>query len=98
MEEDQEKEIGSRAETPSQESNHSNANSPHFPNKSRERLTANWIKKILKLIIDQWFLLSLGLLIVVASQVQVPEEHQKLKSTLVSYICVSIIFFLTGCT
>src|ERR1700760_3674424 len=98
MEEDEEKEIGSRAETPSQESNHSNANSPHFPDKTRKNPTAKWITKILKLIFDQWFLLSLGLVIVVASQVQVPESHQKLKSTLVSYICVSIIFFLTGCT
>jgi sodium/bile acid cotransporter 7 len=58
----------------------------------------NWPLNILKFVAGQWFLISLGLVIVVASQVQVPIEHQRLKSTVVSYLCVSVIFFLTGCT
>ena len=52
----------------------------------------------LRLIASQWFLLSVGMVILIASQVQVPAKHQKVKATLVSYICVSLIFFLTGCT
>jgi sodium/bile acid cotransporter 7 len=47
---------------------------------------------------DQWFLLALAILIVVASQVQVPQSQQELKTTIVTYLCVSLIFFLTGCT
>lgn len=57
-----------------------------------------WISKILVFVISQWFLISLGLVIVIASQVQVSPSHQHLKSIIVSYLCVSIIFFLTGCT
>jgi solute carrier family 10 (sodium/bile acid cotransporter), member 7 len=101
MDEDLEKDIGSRAETPSQQSNHSDTSFQPLSEKSkksRKSSTSNLIKQIIKLIIDQWFLISLGLVILVASQVQVPSSHQKLKSTLVSYLCVSIIFFLTGCT
>jgi sodium/bile acid cotransporter 7 len=58
----------------------------------------NWVWLGLQFIAGQWFLISLGLVILVASQIQVPLQHQRLKSTLVSYLCVSIIFFLTGCT
>jgi hypothetical protein len=47
---------------------------------------------------DQWFLITLAILIAIASQHQVPKEHQKLKSTVVSYVCMSVIFFVTGCT
>jgi sodium/bile acid cotransporter 7 len=38
------------------------------------------------------------MVILISSQVQVPQSHQKLKQTVVSYACVSLIFFLTGCT
>jgi sodium/bile acid cotransporter 7 len=55
-------------------------------------------KKILLFCKDQWFLLTMALLILIASQVQVPHSQQKTKSLVVSYLCVSIIFFLTGCT
>jgi solute carrier family 10 (sodium/bile acid cotransporter), member 7 len=58
----------------------------------------HWVQSIGKLILSQWFLISLGLVIVIASQVQVPQSQQTLKSTLVSYICISLIFFLTGLT
>lgn len=47
---------------------------------------------------DQWFLLALGLLIIFASQVQVPKSSQHIKETVVTYLCVAIIFFITGCT
>ncbi|OCK77160.1 hypothetical protein K432DRAFT_384911 [Lepidopterella palustris CBS 459.81] len=50
------------------------------------------------LIQDQWFLFSLGVLIVISSQVQVPQSHQHVKETVVTYLAVSIIFFITGCT
>ncbi|KAB8349453.1 hypothetical protein FH972_023480 [Carpinus fangiana] len=47
---------------------------------------------------DQWFLIGLGIVIIIASQVQVPLEHQEQKQTVVSYLSVSIVFFVTGCT
>ena len=47
---------------------------------------------------NQWFVFALIFLIVIASQRQVPEKDQELKKLLVIYICVSIIFFVTGCT
>ncbi|KAF2665252.1 sodium bile acid symporter family protein [Microthyrium microscopicum] len=64
----------------------------------KSRKWQGWIWSFLKLVASQWFLISLGLVILLASQVQVPEKHQQLKATLVSYLCISIIFFLTGCT
>lgn len=54
--------------------------------------------KIVRFMQDQWFLIALVILIAIASQHQVPREHQKLKTTIVSYLCVSVIFFITGCT
>ena len=47
---------------------------------------------------DQWFLVALALVIVIASQVQVAPSQQALKTTVVSYLCVSLIFLLTGLT
>lgn len=58
----------------------------------------NHFIKARKLILEQWFLIALGILILISSQVQVPQSQQKLKEKVVSYLCVSIIFFLTGCT
>lgn len=49
-------------------------------------------------ITDQWFLIALGLLILISSQVQVPGQHQETKKTVVTYLGVAIIFFITGCT
>lgn len=54
--------------------------------------------KVIRFMQDQWFLIALVILIAIASQHQVPKEKQKLKTTVVSYLCVSIIFFITGCT
>ena len=48
--------------------------------------------------LEQWFLVGLGLVIFIASRVQVPAENQATKQTVITYLCVSIIFFITGCT
>ena len=55
-------------------------------------------KALLWLLIDQWFLLAMGTVIVIASQVQVPAAHQAKKQTVVVYLSVSLVFFVTGCT
>lgn len=47
---------------------------------------------------DQWFLLAMAAVILLSSQVQVPESRQKQKRTVVTYLSVSIIFFINGCT
>ena len=49
-------------------------------------------------IIDQWFLIALGGLILIASQVQVSISQQGKKELVVTYLCVAIIFLITGCT
>lgn len=49
-------------------------------------------------LLDQWFLIALGVLIAVASQVQVPASQQAKKQVVVSYLAVSVIFLITGCT
>ncbi|KAK3721492.1 hypothetical protein LTR37_003048 [Vermiconidia calcicola] len=56
-----------------------------------------WVQQSLDILADQWFLIALGILIAIASQVQVPMAQQERKRTLTSYICISIIFFVTGC-
>ena len=47
---------------------------------------------------DQWFLAAMALVIVIASQVQVPLAQQSAKQVTVSYLSVTIIFFVAGCT
>ncbi|CAF9919911.1 hypothetical protein IMSHALPRED_004760 [Imshaugia aleurites] len=49
-------------------------------------------------LVDQWFLLALGCLILIASQVQVPASQQGQKEIVVTYLCVAVIFITTGCT
>ena len=49
-------------------------------------------------LIDQWFLLALGMLVLIASQVQVPASQQGKKEIVVTYLCVAVIFIVTGCT
>ncbi|KAL9114693.1 MAG: hypothetical protein Q9227_001371 [Pyrenula ochraceoflavens] len=65
------------------------------PPRSKLRRALGSIKWYLQ---DQWFLLAVGLAIIIASQVQVPATHQRIKSTVVTYLCVSIIFLITGLT
>ncbi len=47
---------------------------------------------------DQWFLFGISLVIIIASQIQVPLSQQAVKQVTVSYLSVSIIFFIAGCT
>jgi sodium/bile acid cotransporter 7 len=64
----------------------------------RRKLWTSKIKSLLWYFKDQWFLLALGVLIAISSQVQVPASRQQVKETVVTYLCVSIIFLMTGCT
>lgn len=48
--------------------------------------------------IDQWFLFGLGVVIAIASQVQVSTSQLHIKQVVVTYLCVALIFFITGCT
>jgi sodium/bile acid cotransporter 7 len=57
-----------------------------------------WLTIILTTLQDQWFLIGIGIVITIASQVQVPKAHQEIKETVTTYLMVSIIFFFTGCT
>jgi sodium/bile acid cotransporter 7 len=47
---------------------------------------------------DQWFLLAMAAIILLSSQVQVPASRQQTKRTVITYLSVSIIFFVNGCT
>lgn len=47
---------------------------------------------------DQWFLFGLGLVVLLSSRAQVPNSQQELKQTVTTYVCVAIIFLITGCT
>ena len=67
---------------------------PGLPEPRRRRLlsTVQWF------VVDQWFLLALGCLVLIASQVQVPTSRQGKKEVVVTYLCVAVIFIVTGCT
>ncbi|KAF3035059.1 hypothetical protein E8E11_004749 [Didymella keratinophila] len=62
---------------------------------SRLKKTTNWLLWFLK---DQWFLLAMASIILISSQVQVPASQQKIKRTAITYLSVSVIFFINGCT
>ncbi|KPI35766.1 uncharacterized protein AB675_1262 [Cyphellophora attinorum] len=47
---------------------------------------------------DQWFLVGIGVVTLIASQVQVPLAQQNVKQLVVSYLSVSLVFFVAGCT
>lgn len=55
----------------------------------------SWVGWFVK---DQWFLISLLLLILISSQVQVPSSQQVVKHQVVNNLAVAIIFFINGCT
>ncbi len=57
-----------------------------------------YLSKIKWFIADQWFLVALGFFILLASQVQVPGSQQGKKEIVVTYLCVALIFLITGCT
>jgi sodium/bile acid cotransporter 7 len=54
--------------------------------------TLKWFVK------DQWFLIAMGFVVLVSSQVQVPVAQQHTKRTVITYLAVSVIFFINGCT
>ena len=68
------------------------ASSPPEPKWRQHLFSVKWF------LIDQWFLLALGCLVLIASQVQVPASQQGKKEIVVTYLCVAVIFFITGCT
>lgn len=68
-----------------------------LPERSRSKLE-RYAKNVGWFLVDQWFLVALGVVIIIASQVQVPGAHQAKKEVVVSYLAVSVIFFITGCT
>ena len=49
-------------------------------------------------LLDQWFLVALGFIILISSQVQVPKPQQAKKEVVVTYLCVALIFIITGAT
>ncbi|KAF2142307.1 uncharacterized protein K452DRAFT_331993 [Aplosporella prunicola CBS 121167] len=53
---------------------------------------------LLWLIKDQWFLVVMLILILIASQVQVPGSQQRIKQKIIGYLAVALIFFINGCT
>ena len=61
-------------------------------------LSQRILDAVLWLLKDQWFLLAMALVIIIASQVQVPLSQQAAKQITVSYLSVTIIFFIAGCT
>lgn len=85
--------MGERVQTPE-----------HPPSPSQQTTTSSskrqrqWLATILSTLEDQWFLIGIGVVITIASQVQVPQANQKIKETVTTYLMVSIIFFITGCT
>lgn len=69
----------------------------HYSTPSRPRWR-RYLSTAQFLVLDQWFLFALGFFILVSSQIQVPGSQQALKETIVTYLCVALIFFITGCT
>ncbi|KAI8937959.1 hypothetical protein NX059_005641 [Plenodomus lindquistii] len=64
-------------------------------NTTTRRRAWEWIKWFVH---DQWFLLAMGIVVLISSQVQVPASHQNTKRTVIAYLSVSVIFFINGCT
>ena len=62
---------------------------------SKVKKATTWLLWFLK---DQWFLLAMAAIILISSQVQVPASQQKTKRTVITYLSVSVIFFVNGCT
>lgn len=65
------------------------------PQLSFQKKIARWLVWFLR---DQWFILAMASIILVSSQVQVPASQQKIKRTAITYLSVSVIFFINGCT
>lgn len=61
--------------------------------RTRRALSFCW-----QLILDQWFLVGVAVVTIIASQVQVPLAQQQIKQVAVSYLAISLTFFVAGCT
>ncbi|PSN69826.1 hypothetical protein BS50DRAFT_296949 [Corynespora cassiicola Philippines] len=77
-------------QSPPAQAEHSPATPPN-----RWEKTAGLAKWFIK---DQWFLLAMCLIILISSQVQVPTRQQQKKRLVITYLSVSVIFFVNGCT
>lgn len=67
-------------------------NSPHL---QAYLQSLSWIPWFVR---DQWFLITLLLLILLSSQVQVSSAQQSLKHQVVNNVAVAVIFLINGCT
>jgi sodium/bile acid cotransporter 7 len=77
-------------------SNAGEGNRPAIKKKMPKRAKA---VEILKWFVkDQWFLLAMGAVVLISSQIQVPASQQRTKRTVITYLAVSVIFFINGCT
>ena len=65
------------------------------PGSTKRQKTFAMLKWLIK---DQWFLIAMSILILISSQVQVPDAQQRVKRTVITYLSVSVIFFCNGCT
>ena len=91
-----------------------NTEDAHASPRSSLRTLHKWLSAVKGLIVDQWFLVGLGCLILISSQVQVSQSQQEVgleiisndhgshtlqrKEVVVTYFCVALIFIITGCT
>lgn len=50
------------------------------------------------ILLDQWFLVTILLLILFSSQVQVPAPGQDAKNSVVDTVTIAVIFLINGCT
>lgn len=50
------------------------------------------VRQIFKILLEQWFLISLGIVIAIAFQAQVPKAHQHTKQMVVMYLCQRHLF------
>ena len=96
IEEDEEAQGGNPI-SPSQPSNQLSPTTSHRSTPSRPRWR-RYLSKVKWFLADQWFLVALGFFILLASQVQVPGSQQEKKEIVVTYLCVAVIFLITGCT
>ena len=96
IEEDEEVQ-GENPISPSQPSNQLSPTTSYRSTPSRPRWR-RYLSNVKWFLADQWFLVALGFFILLASQVQVPGSQQEKKEIVVTYLCVAVIFLITGCT
>ena len=65
------------------------------PKTAKRKRISTMLKWFVK---DQWFLLAMASVVLLSSQVQVPASQQRTKRTVITYLAVSVIFFVNGCT